>query len=509
MTPSRIGRILESSFNEIYLFDAATLCFVEASRGALENLGYSIEELRHLTPVDLKPMNRAEFEALIEPLRHDESDRIVFETTHRRKDGSLYPVEVRLQLSAEESPPVFLAIIQDISERKAAEQLLQQQTDILRRQAELLDLAQALIRNLDSEIIFWNRGAERLYGWSQQEALGRYSHDLLRTEFPQPLADIEHHFLRTGHWEGELVHTRRDGTRLTVASYWALYRDQHGKPQAVLEVNNDVTRLKHAEQTIRDLNTSLESRVRARTAQLEQANQELEAFSYSVSHDLRGPLRGIDGFSQALLEDYNKVLDDQGKHYLHRIREGSQRMAQLIDDLLNLSRITRSEMHTAWVDLGALAHSVADALRASEPDRPVEIVIAPGMRVQGDAPLLRIALENLLSNAWKFTGRQRHARIEFGVKDQTGERVYFLRDNGVGFDMTYADKLFMAFQRLHRADDFEGTGVGLVTVARIIQRHGGRAWAEASVGHGATFYFTLGDGGEEHVAAVSAHTWHG
>lgn len=508
MTVSRIGRILESSFNEIYLFDAHTLRFIEASHGARENLGYSMEELRLLTPVDLKPMTLEEFEAVLVPLRRNEQDRIMFETSHRRKDGTSYPVEVRLQLSAEEAPPVFLAIIQDISERKAAEQLLQAQTDILRRQAELLDLAQALIRNLDSEIVFWNRGAEHLYGWSQREALGRCSHDLLQTEFPTPLSDIEEHFMNTGHWEGELVHTRRDGTRLTVASYWALYRDKNGTPQAVLEVNHDVTRLKQAEQTIRDLNASLEMRVRARTAQLEQANQELEAFSYSVSHDLRGPLRGIDGFSQALLEDYGKILDDQGKHYLRRVREGSQRMAQLIDDLMNLSRITRSEMHTDWVDLGGLARGIVDGLRAAEPERAVELVIAPGMRVQGDASLLRIALENLLSNAWKFTSKQRQAHIEFGVEEQDGERVYFLRDNGVGFDMTYADKLFMAFQRLHRADDFEGTGVGLVTVARVIQRHGGRAWAAARVGQGATFYFTLGDGLDEPIPALVARTGH-
>ncbi len=230
-----------------------------------------------------------------------------------------------------------------------------------------------------------------------------------------------------------------------------------------------------------------------RTTQLESTNKELEAFAYSVSHDLRAPLRGIDGFSQILLEDYADRLDADGQDYLHRVRAASQRMAALIDDLLKLSRITRRGMHRETVDLSALAQKIAAELEQRKPDRQVEFVIAEGVVAGGDAGLLRVVLENLMSNAWKFTSKHPRARIEFGVVQHDGEAVYFVRDDGAGFDMAYADNMFGAFQRLHSATEFEGTGIGLATVQRIIHRHGGRVWAEGAVEQGATFYFTLQD----------------
>jgi len=253
----------------------------------------------------------------------------------------------------------------------------------------------------------------------------------------------------------------------------------------------EIYRRQEVEAEIRQLNEALEQRVRERTAQLEAINKELSVFAYSVSHDLRAPLRSIDGFSQALLEDYGERLDAQGQDYLRRVRLASQRMGQLIDDLLNLSRLTRSEMHYEEVDLSALAREVATRLQESQLEREVAWVIADGLSARGDAHLLSIMLENLLSNAWKFTGKQPHPRIEVGTLDVEGSVTYFVRDNGAGFDMAYADKLFQAFQRLHQADEFEGTGVGLATVQRIVHRHGGRIWAEGEVGKGATFYFTL------------------
>jgi signal transduction histidine kinase/HAMP domain-containing protein len=238
----------------------------------------------------------------------------------------------------------------------------------------------------------------------------------------------------------------------------------------------------------------LEQRVAERTAQLEAANKELEAFSYSVSHDLRAPLRSIDGFSQALLEDYAESLDAQGQDFLRRIRNATQRMGELIDALLILARVTRADLQREVSDLSDMARAVVAELRRQEPTRQVEWVIADGLKVSGDARLLRVVLENLLSNAWKFSAKQPAARIEFGALEPTGGLLTcFVRDNGAGFDMAYADKLFGAFQRLHRGDEFPGTGVGLATVQRVIHRHGGRIWAEASVGQGATFYFTLGD----------------
>jgi light-regulated signal transduction histidine kinase (bacteriophytochrome) len=225
--------------------------------------------------------------------------------------------------------------------------------------------------------------------------------------------------------------------------------------------------------------------------QLRIANAELDAFSYSVSHDLRAPLRSIDGFSQILLEDYLDKLDAEGQQYLRKVRESSQQMAQLIDDLLNLSRVTRADMKMEAVDLSAMARTVAQELQTTEPERAAEFEIQPGMTAQGDPRLLRVVLNNLLGNAWKYSGTRPHTRIEVGQREQNGQVPYFVRDNGVGFDMAYADKLFGVFQRLHSGSEFPGTGIGLATVQRIIHRHGGRIWADGAVGQGATFYFTF------------------
>jgi light-regulated signal transduction histidine kinase (bacteriophytochrome) len=249
----------------------------------------------------------------------------------------------------------------------------------------------------------------------------------------------------------------------------------------------DITGHKQAAEEIQKLNEALRDRATA----LEAANQELKSFSYSVSHDLRAPLRAIDGFSQALLDDYSAKLDEEGKHYLQRVRAAAQRMGQLIDDLLELSRVTRGELRMEPVNLSNLAQEVAVELARRDPGRKVVFAIAPGVAVTGDARFLRVALENLLGNAWKFTSRRPKATIEFGVTEQEGQPVYFLRDNGAGFDTKYAGKLFGAFQRLHTLDEFPGTGVGLATVQRIIHRHSGRIWAEGKEGAGATFYFTL------------------
>lgn len=227
--------------------------------------------------------------------------------------------------------------------------------------------------------------------------------------------------------------------------------------------------------------------------ELSAVNKELEAFSYSVSHDLRAPLRSIDGFSQALVEDYPDKLDEQGKNYLQRVRSSTQRMGELIDDLLKLSRVTRSEMKLEMVNLSTLAQSIATEVQKTQPERQVELVITPGLSAKGDEHLLRLLLENLLGNAWKFTGKHPQARIEFGSTQVDGKQVFFVRDDGAGFDMTYAHKLFAPFQRLHSASEFPGSGIGLATVQRIVHRHGGRIWAEAEIEKGATFYFRLAE----------------
>ncbi len=247
-------------------------------------------------------------------------------------------------------------------------------------------------------------------------------------------------------------------------------------------------RLREALRRERDL---LETRVAERTAALEEANAELDAFAYSVSHDLRAPLRAMDGFSRAILEDAADRLDDDGRDCLGRIRGAAREMAQLIEDLLALSRVSRAEMRREAVDLSALAQAVGNELRASQLDRAVDLSVEPGLAAHGDPSLLRSVLRNLLGNAWKFTGKAAAPRVEFGRIPRDGETAYFVRDNGAGFDMAYSAKLFAPFQRLHSAAEFPGTGVGLATVARIVRRHGGRAWAEGVPGRGATFYFTL------------------
>jgi light-regulated signal transduction histidine kinase (bacteriophytochrome) len=238
-------------------------------------------------------------------------------------------------------------------------------------------------------------------------------------------------------------------------------------------------------------NEELESRVEERTHELAASNQELEAFSYSVSHDLRAPLRTIDGFSLALEEDFGEKLDAQGKDYISRVRNGVQRMGTLIDSLLQLSRVTRSDAQRERVDLSYLATLVFREVQAGDPEREVNWIAQPGMMAEADPRLMRIAFENLIGNAWKFTARTPDATVTFGSSPQDGKTVYFLRDNGAGFDMQYVDRLFTAFQRLHGERDFKGSGIGLATVSRIIRRHHGSIWAEAEPGKGATFFFTL------------------
>jgi light-regulated signal transduction histidine kinase (bacteriophytochrome) len=251
-------------------------------------------------------------------------------------------------------------------------------------------------------------------------------------------------------------------------------------------------RREEAESRVRLMNADLERRVVERTAQLETANKELEAFSYSVSHDLRAPLRAINGFSGLLQQQCRDALGPTGEQYLRNVSDASQRMGQLIDDLLSLSRVTRNPMKRDALDLSVIASEVVESLRRSSPVHDVHVTIAAGLHTSGDRNLMRIVLENLLANAWKFTRRAQEPRVEVGMCLKEARSVFYVRDNGAGFDMKYANKLFGAFQRLHGQSDFEGTGIGLATVQRIIRRHAGDVWAEGVVGQGATFYFTLG-----------------
>jgi PAS domain S-box-containing protein len=339
----------------------------------------------------------------------------------------------------------------------------------------------------DFKIVFANSRSAEMLGYAAAEVIGKPVSDFLRHDLAKELSKWHTMRLRGEDvpQQYEMALLKKDGTKCTV-EFSARLIDYAGKP-AVSVVMRDVTERKRMEEALERQAKELSHS----NAELSSVNKELEAFSYSVSHDLRAPLRSIDGFSKALLEDYVDKLDAQGKDYLQRVRAASQRMAQLIDDLLNLSRVARSDMRREIVNLSVMAQEIASELQKSEPERRVEFVISEGLVANGDARLLRLVLENLFSNAWKFTGKHPSAKIEFGVETYDGRYAYFVRDDGAGFDMSYIDKLFTPFQRLHGVTEFPGTGIGLALVQRIIHRHGGRVWAEGQVEKGATFYFTL------------------
>lgn len=336
-----------------------------------------------------------------------------------------------------------------------------------------------------------NSQTEKLFGYERSEIIDQSIEILVPERLQQK--HIRHregyymeHPMRPMGIGLELFGRRKDGSEFPVEISLSPLETEDGL--LVSAAIRDVTQRKLIETNIQKLNQDL----RQRAAQLETANKELETFAYSVSHDLRAPLRTIDGFSLALMEDYTDQLPDEGHNYLMRIRTAAQRMAQLIDDLLNLSRVSRAEMEPVPINLSSLAHNVIRDLRQLQPHRIVEVMIAPDMMAKGDQRLMRIVLENLLDNAWKFTSKQEYARIELGMEGANQQRTYFVRDNGAGFDMVYVNKLFGTFQRLHANTEFPGSGVGLAIVQRIIHRHGGRVWAEGAVDKGATFYFTLG-----------------
>src|SRR5271157_4864148 len=407
----------------------------------------------------------------------------------RHRDGRVTPVVYNASVYRDEAGQVIgvFAAARDITAQKRAEAEW-------RQMSHLIDLAHdaILIRDMQGTIRYWNRGAERMYGWTRAEALGRVSHELLRTRFPVPLSRFEADLVSSGSWEGELVHVSRDGAQIVVASRQVLDREERGEPTVTLEINSDITERKRADDELGRLKGELEERVVVRTAQLEAANKELESFAYSVSHDLRAPLRAIDGFCQILVTEHAPGLDGEPRRYLQRVSENSRKMGRLIDELLQFSRLGRQAMTRQPVAMADLVRQCLEELQGEREGREVEVILGELPPCRADAALLKQVWLNLLANALKFTRSRAEARIEAGSFARDGETVYFVRDNGVGFDMAYVDKLFGVFQRLHRQEDYEGTGVGLALVQRINHRHGGRAWAEAGPDRGAAFFFTLG-----------------
>jgi PAS domain S-box-containing protein len=368
--------------------------------------------------------------------------------------------------------------------------LLLSEEEKFRRLIEAVEDYAIFLLDPDGNVSSWSAGAERGTGWRADEIMGQ---PFAVFSTPDDRAVGKPHrelaaAATTGVSRGEDRRVRKDGSQFLAEVTLTAVRDPSGQLAGFASIARDISERRRNEAAIGKLNAELGQRV----SELAAANSELEAFSYSVSHDLRGPLRAIDGFSKILIEQYRERLDEQGQHYLARVRAGSQRMGQLIDDLLSLARITRAEMHRTDVDLAQVAREIVDELRRQEPRRQVGVVIAERVPARGDPRLLRAALENLIGNAWKFTGKTAVPKIELGCERRDGVDIYYVRDNGAGFDMTYVHKLFAPFQRLHEQSEFEGTGVGLATAHRIITRHGGRLWAESTLGKGATFWFTLG-----------------
>jgi PAS domain S-box-containing protein len=407
----------------------------------------------------------------------------------RRADGSEFPVAISLSPVETGEGMLTITAIRDVTFAKRAEQAIRDRGSRFRALLEAAPDAM-VIADAEGRIDLVNAQTEALFGYPRDQLIGQPVEILVPERFRSRHVGHRQDYLAEPRMrsmgEGLELHGRRaDGSEFPVAISLSPVETDEGT--LIVSAIRDVSRTKQAEQQIKDLN----DRLLRDNNELAAVNRELEAFSYSVSHDLRAPLRAIDGFSQALLEDCGEQLDAAGRGYLTRVRRAAQRMGLLIDDLIKLSRVTRADMRLQDVDLTALALQVVQDLQGRDPERPADFAIAEGLAAHGDARLLQIVLENLLGNAWKFTAGRAPTRIEFGRGESDGEEVFYLRDNGAGFDMAYVDQLFRVFQRLHDSESFPGTGIGLATVQRIIRKHGGRVWATGEAGKGATFYFTL------------------
>lgn len=539
---SRYQILFEQAGDGIFVCDPDGR-FIDANPSGLALVGYTREELRRFVLADMMPeANVHRLEPWLERLRTGET--VVDEAQIRRKDGALLVMEISARMLPDGQ---IQGVARDITARVRAERRLTEANEELKSLLAAEDRSRRALLNVVEDLKLTARALRRAEAFTRSVIDALPSHLCVLNDrgiilavnrawenyiaaqaaaggplFAPGQSGIGGNYIdacaRAEGVLGESARRLADGfqavmrgdlpdfvleyrtaaageerwfhSRLT--RFFAEGDDGAPAEARVVYASDDVTTRRQAEEEIRALNATLEQRIEQRTALLEAANQELEAFAYSVSHDLRAPLRALDGFSAALLEDYGAAFDGQGRHYLVRIQEASQRMGQLISDLLSLSRVTRAEFCRTPVDLSAIAAEIAAGLQQLDPQRQVEFSIQPGLQTVGDARLLRIALDNLLNNAYKFTADREPGRIEFGAQNGEGETVFYVRDNGVGFDMELADKLFAPFQRLHSVQEFSGTGIGLVTVKRIVTRHGGQIWPKSAPDQGAVFYFTLG-----------------
>ncbi|HWY32232.1 MAG TPA: PAS domain S-box protein [Candidatus Acidoferrum sp.] len=489
--------ILETALDAIILIDRDGK-IQEWNPAAQKIFGYSREQAIGKSPDDLIIPRRVwevYHDGLTIYLMHGAGSLIgrPIELILRRADGREFPAELSISRNVMEDPPRCTALVRDITERKRAEAALRESEERHRMLVETVkDYA---IYQLDpgGRIETWNAGAERLEGYSANEIMGKpYSTFFTSEDVERGLPE---QLLKKAGKEGRAINegwrVRKDGSRFwTHGTITALFNER-GKLRGFSKIAHDVTRQREAEEEIRLLNEELEQRVADRTAQLEAANHELEAFSYSVSHDLRAPLLRISGFADILQTEAAMTLDDRSRKHLQTIIDGVSQMSHLIDTLLNFSRLGRAEMQYENISVARLIAEAQRELGRDLEGRVIEWSVGEVPDARGDPILLRQVIINLLDNAVKYTRTRRPAKIEIGAKKEGDETVYFVRDNGVGFDMKYVDKLFGVFQRLHAEREFEGSGIGLANVRRIINRHGGRIWAKGAVDQGATFYFTL------------------
>ena len=487
-------RLFEAAQDGILILDVATGRITDVNPFLVNLLGFSCAEMLGKTVGELSPFKDVvSNQAMLERLQLEGYVRYE-DLPLKTKDHRDIDVEFVSNIYQAGDRKVIQCNIRDISRRKQAERT----SKLLAAIVESSDDA-IIGKDLNSIVASWNKGAEKIFGYTAGEMLGT---SILRL-IPADRQEEENQILGKIKQGESVLHfeTRRqtkDGRQIDVSVTASPINDAGGRVIGVSKVARDVTERKQAEnqlkvsfKEIEDLKAELEERVVKRTAELEAANKELEAFSYSVSHDLRAPLRAVNGFAAIVLEDYGPQLPEEGRRYLERIRNGGQRMGVLMDDLLAFSHLSRQSVNRRRVDSSKLVRETLEELKPQWEGRRIELRLGELPPCQADPVLLKQVWVNLLSNAIKYSRGREPAIIEIGCLPEPGATVYFVRDNGAGFDMQYANKLFGVFQRLHRADQFEGTGVGLAIVQRIVQRHGGRVWAEAQLNQGAAFYFTI------------------
>jgi len=493
---TRLAAIVEHSTDAIIGKDLNGI-ITSWNNGARKIFGYSASEMVGHSIMELIPPDRqGEEDEILRRIKRGESVEH-FETVRLTKDRRQVDISVTVSPIKDGQGQIIGAskIARDITEQKQAIVRLKTSTqEVANLKTALDEHAIVAMTNAQGKITYVNDKFCAISKYSREELIG-HDHRIINSgHHPKEfIRDIWTTITHGRVWHGEIKNRAKDGSYYWVDTTLVPFVNEEGKPTQYVAIRADITERKNIEEEIRQLNAGLEQRVAERTTQLEAANKELEAFSYSVSHDLRAPLRAVDGFSQAVEEDYGPQLPEEGRRYLHTIREGAQRMGALIDDLLTFSRMSRLEIKKEWVDTGKLVRDALAELSPQQTGRQVEIRLGELPACQGDAALLKQVWINLLSNALKYTRKRDAAVIEIGCTREHDANVYFVRDNGTGFDMQYAHKLFGVFQRLHRAEDYEGTGVGLAIVQRIVHRHGGRVWADAALDRGATFHFTLSE----------------